>query len=102
MTTREPQAYMIFGSSGPLLVLSTYDDITDEDLIGKFRYKGIEKFLAYEISLDAVKKAYATTYDGVVADLEDENGITVLDFSGHHIMANFSLGELGDPIRFDG
>ena len=37
-----------------------------------------------------------------VADLEDVNGVTVLDFSGHHIMAKFSLDELGDPIRYDG
>jgi len=102
MTTREPQAYMIFGSSGPMLVLSTYAEITDEELVGKFKYKGIEKFLAYEVALEAVKTAYAATYDGVVADLEDENGVTVLDFSGHHIMANFSLAELGEPIRYDG
>jgi len=100
MTT--PQAYMIFGSGGPLLVLSTYPEITHEELIAKFKFKGLDKFLAYEIALDAVKEAYATTYDGVVADLEEVDGVTVLDFSGHHIMANFSLAALGDPIRYDG
>jgi len=26
----------------------------------------------------------------------------VLDFNGHQIMANFSLDELGEPIKFGG
>ena len=85
-----------------MLVLSTYPEITDDELVAKFRFKGIDKFLAYEIALDAVKAAYATSYEDVAAELEEENGVTVLDFSGHQIMANFSLAELGEPIRYDG
>ena len=28
--------------------------------------------------------------------------LRVLDFNGHQIMTNFSLYELGEPIKFDG
>src|SRR6202035_880697 len=92
------RAYLIFTGSGPILVLSTYPKLTDERLMSKLRYKGIDKFIAYEVDLEAVKQRY----DNIRKDLEAEEDMRVLDFNGHQIMANFSLDELGDPIKFGG
>ena len=97
-----PRAYLIFTGTGPILVLSTYADVTDERLVEKLRYKGIDKFLAYEVSLEAVRGRYAHSYDGVAEDLAGTEDIRVLDFNGHQIMANFSLEELGEPIKYGG
>lgn len=96
------RAYLIFTGSGPILVLSTYPKLTDERLIGKLRYKGIDKFIAYEVDLEAVKGRYEQAYDSVAADLETEQDLRVLDFNGHQIMANFALDSLGDPIKYGG
>jgi hypothetical protein len=96
------RAYLIFTGSGPILVLSTYPELTDDRLIGKLRYKGIDKFLAYEVDLDAVRSRYEHSFASVAKDLEEEEDIRVLDFNGHQIMANFSLGSLGEPIKFEG
>ncbi|MDX1996482.1 MAG: hypothetical protein SF066_02085 [Thermoanaerobaculia bacterium] len=96
-TTR---AYLIFTGSGPILVLSTYPKLTDERLVSKLRYKGIDKFMAYEVDLEAVAARYPTAYPSTLEDLQGVEDIRVLDFNGHQIMANFSLGELGDPIKF--
>jgi hypothetical protein len=96
------RAYLIFTGSGPILVLSTYPKLTDERLIGKLRYKGIDKFIAYEVDLAAVEARYADTFPKVTKDLADVEDIRVLDFNGHQIMANFSLDELGEPIKFGG
>ena len=96
------RAYLIFTGSGPILVLSTYPELTDDRLVGKLRYKGIDKFIAYEVDLEAAQARYENSFDTVAHDLEGVEDMRVLDFNGHQIMANFSLEELGDPIKFGG
>lgn len=96
------RAYLIFTGSGPILVLSTYPELIDDRLVGKLRYKGIDKFIAYEVDLDAVRSRYEQSFVNVAKDLEKEEDIRVLDFNGHQIMANFALGSLGEPIKFEG
>lgn len=102
MPKARPRAYLIFTGSGPILALSTYPKLTDERLVDKLRYKGIDKFIAYQVDLDAVEERYAQSFDSVREDLEGVEDVRVLDFNGHQIMANFSLDELGDPIKFGG
>ena len=102
MTQTATRAYLIFTGTGPILVLSTYPELTDPRLVEKLRYKGIDKFIAYEVDLEAVKGRYEHSYENILKDLENEEDIRVLDFNGHQIMANFSLDELGDPIKFGG
>ena len=96
------RAYLIFTGSGPILVLSTYPKLTDERLVSKLRYKGIDKFIAYEVDLEAVKARYEHSFANISKDLEVEQDMRVLDFNGHQIMTNFALDELGDPIKFGG
>ena len=97
-----PRAYLIFTGTGPILVLSTYPKLTDERLVGKLRYKGIDKFIAYEVDLDAVAVRYPHSFPSIQQDLQGSEDIRVLDFNGHQIMANFALDELGDPIKYGG
>jgi hypothetical protein len=99
---KNPRAYLIFTGTGPILVLSTYEELTDERLVKKLRYKGIDRFLAYEVDGAAVKDRYSHSYDDIVNDLRGVEDLRVLDFNGHQIMANFSLEELGEPIKFSG
>ena len=96
------RAHLIFNGSGPILLLCTYPSITDERLVEKLRYKGIDKFMAYEVDLAAVRSRYEGTFDSVIADLEGVEDIRVLDFNGHQIMANFSLAALGEAIKVGG
>ena len=98
--TAEPRAYLIFTGSGPILVLSTFGEVTDKRLLAKLRYKGIDKFIAYEVEPPAVAARYPEAFDNVSADLRGVEDIRVLDFNGHQIMANFSLTELGEPIKY--
>ncbi len=93
------RAYLIFTGTGPILVLSTFPQLTDERLVEKLRYKGIDKFIAYEVDLEAVRQRYSHSFASIAADLEKAQDIRVLDFNGHQIMANFALNQLGDPIK---
>ena len=97
-----PRSYLIFTGSGPILVLSTYSELTDTRLLEKLRYKGINKFIAYEVESDAVRERYQHSFESIVRDLQKVEDIRVLDFNGHQIMANFSLDELGAPIKYSG
>ncbi|MCB1053952.1 MAG: hypothetical protein KDD11_00385 [Acidobacteria bacterium] len=102
MPKSKMRSYLIFTGTGPMLVLSTYPKLTDERLVQKLRHKGIDKFIAYTVDLEAVQARYEDSYDSVAVDLEGREDIRVLDFNGHQIMANFSLDALGDPIKFGG
>jgi hypothetical protein len=93
------RSYLLFTGTGPILVLSTYPQLDDTRLVDKLRYKGIERFMAYEVDLEAVKKRYPESFSNVAKDLEDEEDLRVLDFNGHQIMANFSREELAEPVR---
>jgi hypothetical protein len=97
-----PRAFLIFTGTGPILALSTYASLGDERLIDKLRYKGIDKFIAYEVDVEAVRKRYETSFANISADLAGEEDIRVLDFNGHQIMSNFSLDELGEPVKVGG
>jgi len=100
------RSYLIFTGSGPILVVSTYPKLTDERLLQKLRYKGIHRFIAYEVDLDAVANIYGEAYAAVAGELGSGEArvedLRVLDFNGHQIMANLSLDSLGDPIKFGG
>jgi hypothetical protein len=102
MSPASVRAYLVFMGSGTILLLSTYPELTDERLVGKLRYTGIDKFIAYEVEMDAVRARYADSFDNIARDLEGVEDMRVLDFNGHQIMANFSLGELGEPIKYEG
>jgi hypothetical protein len=102
MPKSKMRSYLIFTGTGPILVLSTYPKLTDERLVQKLRYKGIDKFIAYTVDLDAVEARYPEAYDNIAADLSGTEDIRVLDFNGHQIMANFSVDSLGDPIKYGG
>ena len=99
---RPIRAYIVFTGTGPILVLSTYPELTDERLVSKLRYKGIDKFIAYEVDLDAVRDALRATPSPTISARSrgGDEDLRVLDFNGHQIMANFSLEELGEPIKF--
>ena len=97
-----PSSYLIFTGTGPILVLSTYPALTDERLLRKLRYKGISKFIAYQVDSEAVRSRYHQSFESIVEDLASVEDIRVLDFNGHQIMANFSLDELGAPIKYSG
>lgn len=95
-------AFLIISGSGPILALSTYRSLDDERLRDKLRYKGITRFMAYEIDLEATRKRYRHAFERVAEDLDGVEDLRVLDYNGHQIMANFRLEELAAPIHVGG
>ena len=95
------RAYLIYTGTGPILVLTTYSALDDPRLLDKLRYKGIGKFIGYQVPLEIVRQRYEHSFANVAVDLQAVEDVRVLDFNGHQIMANFSLAELGEPIKIE-
>ena len=95
------KALLLMTASGPLVVLSSLASLDDDVLIGKLRVKGIEKFMAYELSLAEVETKYGGHFQSVVNDLHQSDDLRVLDFNGHRIFELFRLDTLGQPFVYD-
>jgi hypothetical protein len=90
-----------FTGTGPILILTTYESLSDPKLVEKLEAKGIKKFIAYKIAENKVKQRYGQHFNVVMSDLKQADDLRVLDDDGHHVFINFSLSELGDPIYHD-
>jgi hypothetical protein len=95
------KAGVFFTSTGPILLLTSYDSLTDPKLVNKLDTKGIKKFIAYEVDEETLKEKYGNHYDVVMGDLHQTDDLRVLDYDGHHVFYNFSMDELGQPIYHD-
>lgn len=92
------KAGIFFTGSGPILILTSYDSLSEANLVEKLATKGIKKFIAYEIPVDILKRKYGRHYNVILGDLHQQDDLRVLDYDGHHVFNNFSLKELGEPV----
>lgn len=95
------KAGVFFTGSGPILVLTSYDSITDPHLTQKLVAKGIEKFICYEAPVELVKERYGNHYNVTLGDLKQEDDLRVLDCFGPHVFKEFSFSELSGPHYYE-
>lgn len=96
------RSFILFSGTGPILILTTHGSVCDPELVAKLAHKGIAKFIAYELDLELVRRAYGVAYEVVASDLAHGADVRVLDFNGHHLFSRFSFADLGEPITYDG
>jgi hypothetical protein len=92
------KAGIFFTATGPILLVTSYNSLTNPKFLRKLNTKGIKKFIAYEVNEAKLKEKYGNHYDVVLEDLHQEDDLRVLDYDGHHVFYTFSLEELGTPI----
>ena len=95
------KCYFLFTAIGPLVILTSYDSVTNPALINRLNSKGVNKFIACEVSLDLAKARYGNHFNIVCQDLYEADDLRVLDYSGHRAFHMFSFSELGTPIYFE-
>ncbi len=96
------KAGIFFTGTGPILLLTSYEELNHPRLLEKLSTKGIKKFIAFEIDTKKVMQRYGQHYQVIMTDLKQTDDLRVLDYDGHHVFHNFSLDELGVPIYYDG
>ena len=92
---------MLITGSGPVVILTSHDSVTNPRLLEKLRAKGIERFFAHEIPLDLAKKRYGGHFLVVQTDLHESDDLRVLDYNGERAFGLFRLDELGPAISYD-
>jgi hypothetical protein len=92
------KAGIFFTGTGPIIILTSYDSLTNPQFIQKLDAKGFRKFIAYEVSEDQVKEKYGNHFNVIMGDLHQDDDLRVLDYDGHRVLNNFSLKKLGPPI----
>ena len=92
------KAFMLITGSGPLVILTTYGEVTDPVLLEKLAAKGIEKFIAFEVPVDEARERYGQHFDVVRSDVRESDDLRVLDYNGERAFKLFRLSELGRPI----
>jgi len=92
------KAAVLFTGGGPVLFLTSYDSLDHPELLGKFKGRGITKFIAYEIPLDDVKQKYGMHFDIVINDVKETDDLRCLDYNGFNIFHSFTFKELGTPV----
>ena len=95
------KSYFLFTASGPLVILTSYDSIEHPELVKRLNSKGITKFVANEVSVEAARAKYGMHFDIVCQDLYESDDLRILDYSGERAFRNFSFKELGPPIYYD-
>ena len=94
------KAGMIFTGSGPILILTTFDSLQDPKLAEKLAARGMNKYIAYEVSVEKVKRNYGTRFSVIMGDLSQTDDLRVMDIDGHHVFNSFSFAELSAPIYY--
>jgi hypothetical protein len=92
------KAALVFTGSGPILILTTFDSISNTKLEEKLVARGIAKFIAYEVPVDKVKARYGARFAQVAGDLSPSQDMRMIDLDGHHVFDSFYSEDLGQPV----
>jgi hypothetical protein len=89
---------MIFADSGPIVIATCFDSLTDPALLRRLAQKGMEKFIAFELPVASVKARYGSHFSLVCEDLKETDDLRVLDYDGDRALSLFDFAEFGPPI----
>ena len=71
------KAGIYFTGTGPILLLTSYEDLNAPRLIEKMVSKGIKKFIAFEIDINKVRQRYGQQYQAILGDLRQTDDLRV-------------------------
>ena len=89
---------IFFTGSGPVVIMTSYDSLTEPGFLETMNAKGLKKFIAYEVAVEGLKQKYGKHYELIMKDLKQSDDLRVLDYDGHRVLKHFDLSTLGAPI----
>ena len=95
------KAGIVFAGTGPILILTSYEDLSNEMFSQKLAQKGIHKYLAVEVGIELCKEKYGRHYDIILNDLKQTDDLRVLDYNGFNVFNNFPFSAWGKEHRHE-
>jgi hypothetical protein len=93
------RAYVVFTGSGPVLLVTRLSSGMQGDVASQhLANKGINKYIAFEVSHEKAQERYGTRFSSAVNRLASDADIRVVDIDGHHVFTSFSFAEMGEPV----
>jgi len=89
---------LIFSGGGPILILTSHKGLEDPALLERLAVKGIAKFVAFPVPIEAARERYGIHFDIVCRDLHESDDLRVLDFDGHRAMDKLPFSILGQAV----
>jgi len=96
------KAALLFTASAPLVILTSHTSLTAPPVLEKLSAKGINKFIAYEIPIEAAQQRYGHHFQVVLQDVHETDDLRVLDVNGQRVFQLFHFEELGEPMMHEG
>jgi small ligand-binding sensory domain FIST len=97
----EIKAYLLLTAIGAELVMTQHDLSKEPAALKDLASGGLNKFVAYEIPLEEVKKNYRAHFEHVFTDPKEKNKYIILDADGQEVFKNIHLKEIKNPIIYE-
>jgi len=85
---------LIFSTSTPILILSTFPEPDSGGMAQKLSNMGIDKFVCFKVPIERSKEIYGLRFKQIHDAIEDEQDIRVLDYNGFTAFKNFDVNEI--------
>ena len=95
------KAGIIFTGTGPILILTSYENLSDSKFVEKLEQKGIKKFMAVEVPLAECEKKYGGHFSSILKDVKQQDDLRVLDYNGFNVFYNFPFSSWGKEYRHE-
>lgn len=95
------KSFLLMTGSGPVVILTSHESISDAPLLEKLLGKGIDKFIAYEVPFELATERYGGHFSVVANDLHETDDLRVLDYNGERAFRLFSFSELGEAKLYE-
>ena len=89
---------MIFGGTGPLVILTSHNGLEDPALLERLARKGIKKFIGFSVPIELLKQNYGSHFDIVCKDLHETDDLRILDFDGCRALELLPFNQLSEPV----
>jgi hypothetical protein len=93
---------IILTGSGTILFSTSSDNFEDPEFVNALRQKGIDKYIAFEVPEEKLRKMYGQHYVITMADRKQFDLLRIVDVDGQRIFMNFDLAALSGPVLHDG
>jgi len=93
------RTFLIVTEAEPLIVAAPKEAVTDGRLVEGLSRVGIDRCIAHEIAVDALREAYGVPFEVIETEIKNGRGVQVLDSNGSHVFAKVRFADLGPGLQ---